>query len=201
MNLFWFHSVLRLCTSKKGPSKRKYSSYRHLSKDMCCYFPLPSPSPNLFSACLFCGSVAGLPSQWLSQPPTWQASAWFQPAEGSQENGRWKKRGSDRVSLPTSLSMCGPISGTICLSTTTVPGEEPCVSSSSQRHPCSNSTAVSSQDRPVLREVVMASCCYGSVSFSASLVGALHLPSLQVELRLSLFTWVIRVNFSFLMGP
>lgn len=103
MNLFWFHSVLRLCTSKKGPSKRKYSSYRHLSKDMCCYFPLPSPSPSLFSACLFCGSVAGLPSQWLSQPPTWQASAWFQPAEGSQENGGWKKRGSECLSPLPSL--------------------------------------------------------------------------------------------------
>lgn len=118
------------------------------------------------------------------------------------QSGEWRvKEEGGRVFLPHFFSVCCPISGTICLSMTAVPGEELCVSSSSQRLPCSSSVAVSSQDRPVLREVVTASCCYGSLSFSASLLGALHLPSLQVEPRLSLFTWITRVNFSFLMGP
>ena len=160
--------------------------------------PQSFPQPILSLSLLWLGSWAPL----SVVVPTPNLAGFCLVSASWGQSGEWRvKEEGVRASLPTSLSMCGPISGTISLSTTAVPGEEPCVSSSSQRHPCSSSAAVSSQHRPVLREVVTASRCYGSLSFSASLVGALHLPSLQVELRLSLFTWVIRVNFSSLMGP
>lgn len=199
MNLFWFHSALRLWTPKKGPSKRKYSPYKHLSKDMCCYFPLPSPSANLFSAFLFCGSATGLPCQWLSHPQLGRLLPGFSQLRAVRRMEGERRRGQS-ISPPSPLCVLPHLGHRLSLHDC-IPGEELCVSSSSQRLPCSNSVAVSSQNRPVLREVVTASCCNGSLSFSASLVGALHLPSLQVEPRLSLFTWLIRVNFSFLMGP
>lgn len=153
---------------------------------MCCYFPLPSPSTNLFSAFLFCGSATGLPCPWLSHPQLGRLLPGFSQLRAVRRMEGERRRGQS-ISPPFPLCVLPHLWHHLSLHDC-VPGEELCVSSSSQRLPCSNSVAVSSQNRPVLREVVTASCCDGSLSFSASLVGALHLPSLQVEPRLSLFT-------------